>query len=306
MPAPQSLVNFDVADATVEVWLFKKSTAADGTLRFTGRWIETDDALDQALRDAISIKRQAIADMAPYTLLAATSDGLALHIDSLETHGTLIAANSADPVPQRKVRKLKDVQNTDFYVVKLVKDDVVLRAVRKTDASWRSKKAINVLSVLYADDQLGLNENPGFNISREVDFFMIDDDVVILNKSSFESILSYKQAHADSFLALQAEPVFSGLFTSMTELVNFVGANKLHLRRACAIRQIGHYRNADFIQRLRMHHLQCGLNIAFDAQGRIVPSEETCADIIRALLDHRLSSLFSENHYDVPDATVVG
>src|SRR5690606_16939635 len=98
---------------------------------------------------------------------------------------------------------------------------------------------------------------------------------------------------------------FFSLFSTLDPLVVFVGTNKLHLRRACAIRQKGHYRDADFMARLRKRHAECGLNLIFDDQGRIVPTPETCADIIRALLDHRLSSLFSQNNYDVPDATVV-
>ncbi|PDT43822.1 hypothetical protein CO661_32930 [Sinorhizobium fredii] len=118
-------------------------------------------------------------------------------------------------------------------------------------------------------------------------------------------MLSYKQAHADDFAALQAEQDFSSLFSDIAPLVMFVGTNKLHLRRVCAIRQKGHYRNAAFMDKLRQQHHQFGLLLIFDAQGRIDPTERSCADIIRAFLDHRLTSPFSENVYDVPDATPV-
>jgi hypothetical protein len=57
--------------------------------------------------------------------------------------------------------------------------------------------------------------------------------------------------------------------------------------------------------RLRQRFLQLRLNIIFDANGKIVPTPETCADIMTALLDHRLSSAFSEAIYDVPDAVAV-
>jgi hypothetical protein len=163
----------------------------------------------------------------------------------------------------------------------------------------------NRLSVIFSDDQLGLNQNPEFNISRDFDFFIVDDDIVIMNKSSFESVLSYKEAHAQDFLILQNESSFSSLFSTLNPLVEFVGSNKLHLRRACAIHQKGHYRDPSFMDRLRQRHGECGLNLVFDHQGRLVPTQENCADIIRALLDHRLSSIFSMNNYDVPDATIV-
>ncbi len=305
MPLPQGLKEFDIANATVQVWLYKKPVQPEGGIRVVGRWIDTDTDLDQALKQAVANKRDSILEVNSYSLLAATNDGIALQIDALETHAGAITAEAANPLPGRKVTKLKEVQNTKFYVVKLVNGDQVLHAVRKTDESWQSQKARNYLSVFFVDDQLGLNQNPGFNISRDIDFFIIGDDVVITNKPAFESVLNYKEAHAQDFQMLQAEAPFLSLFSTLDPLVSFVGTNKLHLRRSCAIRQKGHYRDADFMNRLRQRYAECGLNLTFDEEGRLVPTPENCADIIRALLDHRLSSLFSQKNYDVPDATVV-
>ena len=298
--------DFDVANSTVGIWLYKTSVSPDGNPRYTGRWIDTDEALDAALKQAITTKRDGILEVNNYSLLAATNDGIALRIDALETHAGAIVAEAQDPDVSRKITKLKEVQNTKFYVIKFTDRDNCLYAVRKTDSSWQSKSNRNVLSVFFQDDQLGLNENPGFNISRDIDFFIVDQEVIITNKPSFESVLSYKEAHIQDFVSLQNEAGFVNLFTTLDPLVEFIGSNKLHLRRACAIRQKGHYRDVDFMTRLRQRHAECGLNLTFDEQGRLIPTEETCADIVRALLDHRLSSLFSQNNYDVPDATVVG
>ncbi|PBB57955.1 MULTISPECIES: Kiwa anti-phage protein KwaB-like domain-containing protein [Mesorhizobium] len=306
MPLPQMFADFDVANSTIGVWLYKTSVGPDGNPRFTGRWIDTDAALDEALKQAVTTKREGIMEVNNYSLLAATNDGIALRIDALETHAGVIIAEAQDPDAGRKVTKLKDVQNTKFYAVKLTHGGHSLYAVRKTDSSWQSRSNRNILSVFFQDDQLGLNDSPGFNISKDIDFFMLEEEVIITNKPAFESVLSYKEAHVQEFVSLQGEAEFVSLFTVLNPLVEFIGKNKLHLRRACAIRQKGHYLDANFMIRLRQRYAECGLNLTFDEQGRLVPTEETCADIIRALLDHRLSSLFSENNYDVPDATVVG
>jgi hypothetical protein len=303
MPALETLQQFDFDGAIIEAWLFKKST--NGAVRFGARWIDTDEDLDGALKDAIKAKVENVLEVNDYSLLASAGDGVALHVDALQTSAGAITAASANPTAGRKIRRVSDIQNTKFYVIKLVCGGQVIHAVRKTDATWQSKKAHNSLLVYYADDQLGLNENPGFSISRDIDFFIVGDDILITNKAAFESVLSYKEAHEEDFEALQGEHSFSSLFTTLDPLVAFVGTNKLHLRRACAIHQKAHYRDAAFMQRLRNLHAQCGLNLNFDDQGRIVPTPETCADIIRALLDHRLSSVFSQRNYDVPDATVV-
>jgi hypothetical protein len=50
------------------------------------------------------------------------------------------------------------------------------------------------------------------SVSKNVDFFIFGDDILIFEKKAFESVLNYKQAHADDFEALQAENEFSVLF----------------------------------------------------------------------------------------------
>ena len=306
MPIPQNFADFDIENAGVTVWLFKKSGGAGGGAPvFTGRWIAATDGLESALKEAIAAARDAIEEVNPYGLLAQNNEASVLGIGTLETHADRIVAAAADALQQRKVKNLGHVQNTNFYVVKLTSGQNVLHAVRKTDPSWRSNRRGNFIDVLFRDESLELDDAPQFSLSKYVDFFILDDQILIKEKAKFESIVSYRQAHANDFVELQAEPLFSGLFTNLAPLVTFVGTNKIQLRRVCAIRQKGHYQDQAFMDRLRQHHAKYQLNLEFDANGLIQPTVETCADIITALLDHRLSSAFSENVYDVPDATRV-
>lgn len=306
MPMPAAIANFDVANATVSVWLFKRSGGSAGSPPvYTGKWIATDDALDSALKEAVIAERARPTEVIEYGLLAQNNEGSVLRIDKLETHADLIIDATANEIPARKVRNLKHVQNTKFYVIKLVTGDEAIYAVRQTDSSWQSKKARNAISVYFADEQLGLDNDPSFTLSKYVDFFIAGSDVIISHKGHFESVLSYRAAHANDFVELQAEQAFAALFTDIAPLVDYIGTNKIQLRRACAIRQKGHYLNADFMAKLREHHGRCGLVLQFNDAGLLDPTPETCADIIRALLDHRLLSVFSENVYDVPDATAV-
>jgi hypothetical protein len=304
MPVPQALVDFNVVDATASLWLFRKSGQSDNPV-FTGHWVQIANPLNDALKESIAEVRDQIAEANPYDILATIDSGQSLTIDTDETHADRIVTAAAADLPQRRVLNVGHMQNTDFYVVKLTHEDNVLYAVTKTDASWKSRRVRNQITVYFSGDQLGLETNPAFFLSRGVDFFIAGDDVVILDRNDFESVLNYKAAHSEEFEALQEEPTFIELFVDLAPLVAFVGTHKLHLRRACAIRAKGLYQDAQFMTRLRQNYAHAGLNLTFDAQGRIVASPEQCRDIIRAFLDHRLHSLFSENFYDVQSATVV-
>ncbi|WP_170226859.1 Kiwa anti-phage protein KwaB-like domain-containing protein [Sphingorhabdus contaminans] len=306
MPIPENFANFDIDNAGVTVWLFKKSGGGAGAApTFSGRWIATTDELDAALKNAVFDARARIEEVLEYGLLAQNHEASVLAIDTLETFADRIIAATANPLPQRQIRNNAQIRNSEFYVIRLTSNGEILHAIHKTDASWKSRKQFQAIQAFFHNETMGLQEDPPVTLSRKVDFFIFGDRIYIENKRSFESVLSYRQAHEEEFAALRAEEPFAALFTDIAPLVAFVGTNRIQLRRVCAIRQKGHYRNQDFMQRLRAQFANYNLTIHFDENGRVNPTLETCADIITALLDHRLTSAFSENIYDVPDATRV-
>jgi hypothetical protein len=304
--ALSALHSFDIAQSDITVWVFKKSGGAGAAAPiFTGRWIATDAKLDARLKGAADTIRGGIAETHVYDLLGQTNEGSALSLGTDETYAPLAIVRMADPTPARRAVELKDVNNADFYVVKFVRDGQSLFAFAKADSSWRSMKSVSVTTLLFEDAVLTLDERPRFTISDRFDFVVIENDLLVLNKANFESVLNYKQAHVEDFSALQGEPEFVGVFDDMTALIGFVGTNKIQLRRTSAIRTKGHYKDPEFMSRLRAEALSLGFKFSFDAAGRIIPTPDNCRDIIQALLDHRLDSRLSKQMYDVEATEVV-
>ena len=296
---------FDVAGSELTLWVFKKSGAPGAQPVFTGRWVETTEELDTALKGAVAEALGGIAELINYDLLAQNNEASALELTAAETHAPSVLEACADATARRKVKNLKEIQNSDFYAVRLVAWDKTLLAVRKTDSSWGSKRSVSLSDVVFVDNKLTLDNRPRFSVSKRIDFIVLDDTLAILSKANFESVLSYKEAHAKDFGELRAEEDFLDLFTETDTLSAFVGLNKIHLRRASAIRSKGHYKDAAFMTNLRSEAKGLGFSIAFDKDGRIIPSPESCKDIFRALLDHRLASRLSKGLYDVESAAPV-
>ncbi len=306
MAIPASLTNFDIQNAGLTVWLFKKSGGAGGTTpTYVGRWITTEDDLNKALKVSIDEARGRIEEAHEYGLLAQNNEASALLIDTAETHAGLIVAQSANPLPQKKIKNEKEVINTDFFVVRLTDGDNVLHVVRRTDGSWKTKKRKGIIDLGFRDNALELDTTPSFTLSKYVDFFIAGDRIIIPHKANFEAVLSYRQAHETDFLELKAEDEFAQIFSDLAPLTTYVGCNKIHLRRMCSIRQKGHYKDQGFMAQLKEHHAAYGLALQFDSNGLLVCTPENCRDVMTALLDHRLASAFSANVYDVPDATKV-
>jgi hypothetical protein len=289
---------FDIAGADASVWVFKTSTAT-GVPKFTGHWIGISDELNLELKEAVAANRAAIVETLEYDLLALNEEGSALTLPTDETYAPLIVAAVANETPARKVKALRHLANSKFYAIKLVSPEGTLLAIRKTDNTWSSKKTAGLIKMVYSDDELDVDNDPTFTVQPFFDFYILDDRIFILSKPRFESVLLYKAGHTGAFQTLIGEPEFTAIFSDVAPINDFVGANKIRLRRAIAIQQKGHYRDQNFMANLRQHHVAMGLNIQFDAQGRIVATPETCRDIFQALLNFRLDSRLSGELFDV-------
>lgn len=295
------LQGFDFIKANIKIWTFKKSQYPGADLPvYTGHWVDTSESLNEAIRAALNSERERISEILDYSVLAQNNEGSALSIKSDETHAHLIIAKIGDETQEKKVKDLKQINNSDFYVIKVTDEHgKKVFAVRRTDESWHARKLKGIIPALFNDDGLDLNEDRSFNISNHIDFFMVNDEILISSKQSFESVLNYKAAHIYDFQSLVAENEFIQIFAETQTITKYVGNNKIRLRRAMAIKQKGHYKNPSFMNNLRANFTSYGLNLTFDINNNLLVTIETCNDVFTALLDHRLTSPFSQNIYDV-------
>ncbi len=301
----QKMKNFNIDEASPTLWTFKKQSPKDAPPKFNGHWVDTTDEMSAELKDIVKQQLHQITEEKDYSLLAENNEASVLTITEAETHVGLMKDHITAELPRRKVRNVTTLFNCAFYVIKLVHNGEVFYAAKKTDTTWKSKTANNVVTAIFSDTQLELAHDDSFRVQKSIDFFGFDGNLAVRRKGNFESILNYKQAHQEDYIAMTADAKFLEIFDDLSPLTDFIGSNKIHLRRMSAIRQKGYYADVKFMENLRKSYKNYGLSINFDDEGRIVPTAETCRDIIAALLDHRLNSPFSGNIYDVPDATEV-
>ncbi|MDC9597030.1 Kiwa anti-phage protein KwaB-like domain-containing protein [Xenorhabdus anantnagensis] len=298
------LQNFNIDDASLTLWVYRKSIR-NSAVHYTGWWVSVSDELRKEFNSFISEERCKYSEVINYGLLSQNNESSLLHIGANETEAQKLIDCSSNQIQDKKAKDIKDIANCNFYSVKLVHNDVVLYCVKKTDASWKTKKKKGIKSLIYKDYTLTIDNEPKFNIAMDFDFFILEGDLLIKDKRIFESILSYKQAYLRNLTELTNEAEFNRIFTDTLPLVTYVGNNAMQLRRALAIREKGYYKNTSFMKSLRLHAEKFKLNIQFDKEGKIIAKDDSCADIFQALLDHRLQSHYPEHLYDVPNALLV-
>lgn len=149
-------------------------------------------------------------------------------------------------------------------------------------------------------------EDNSFAIEKNFDFYVINNTVFIANKRGFESAMQHRAAYVQAFTQLQQSPAFSGLFSDINPIIEYVGTNSIQLRRMAVIEEKGIYSRPNFIPTLQRVNNTRNWGINFDPiSNTIIPCVSTAGIIINVLLDHRLISEITDNIYDVPDATQV-
>lgn len=306
MDSLQILKNFNLQEASVVLWTFRGPTGSSNEApRYSGKWVDTSDDVDTALKEAINTERMRIEEVLQYSLLAQNHESSALTITTEETHAPLIISASNEETQTNKAIEEKHLLNTKFYVIKLIQGDTIIYGVKKTDSSWLTKNRIGSRNFFFHDNRLAIDNRPHFQISKGIDFFIIGENVLCLNKSSFETVVRYKETHIQDLGTLLNDQNFINVFAEMQPLVDYIGQNKIQLRRASAIKQKAHFLDQGFMTRLQTTQAQYGFNIQFDQNGKILATNETASQIMTALLDHRLTSGFSQLIYDVQNTTAI-
>lgn len=292
---------FAVANAVLSLWVFKKRLGGG----FSATSVEITDALMLELRNIAFKSLQAHTEVDDYSLVVQLNEASCLHVGADETAFGDLKVLVDEPAEEHRIKNDRDLKNCAGYVIRLRSGDRVLYCVKRVPDTWKTKKARSVLNVVFRANQLDVVVDRSFTIAKNLDFVVLDNDVLVMNKAAFETLLSYKIEYANSFAELRRDTVFAASFTDLQPMIDHVGTNTMHLRRMAVIHQKANYANPGFMARLQQVNTAESWNIQFDPAGRIVVTEETMRTIMQVLLDHRLHSRLSLATYDVPSTAAV-
>lgn len=294
------LRNFDFAQATAHLWVFKKSTS---NKKYSAYHVQSDNNLKNMLKALVQSEMTRITEFSPYSYLAQTNENGCLATSQEGTDFSFLKTQVDRPEPECLARNINDLKGATGYLVKFRAGEQTIYAVKRSSSSWKTSYPKKFINMIYSNGELSAAEDNAFAIERNFDFFCNGNAIFIANKLSFESTMQYRIAYVQALTTLQAAPAFSDLFNDMAPLIAYVGNNSTHLRRMATVQEKNLYGNPGFLTNLRAVSARRGWNIKFDEEtGKIVACQDTARDILQVLLDHRLMSEVTEHVYDVPDA----
>lgn len=301
--ALSALHQFDIEAASLSVWTFKKSQSRAG--RFKAQSVVATPELIAELKDIANERIARCGEVENYDLITQINEASCLFLEADETLFPQLQDVVDQPPEEHLIENFADLQGSLGYLVRLTHEDDVLYCVCRLPSDWQIKKRRHRINLILHENRLDLADDETFTISKTFDFFVLNENILVMNRAHFESLLEYKQTYISSFAELQAEEGFQGIFSDMALLIEHVGTNTMHLRRMAVVQERAYYGDAQFMERLREVNEARSWNIDFDGDGKIVPSPQSIRTIIQVLLNHRLHSEMTGDDFDVPSASPV-
>ncbi len=294
---------FDYDNATVQLWVFKKSTTS---VKFRAWHVRTDEQVENLFCEAISSEVSRITERISYSHLSQNNENSCLEHSLQESEGLIALLQVVDaPEAENTDARLQQLKGAVGYLVKFQSGDQTVYAVRKTPPTWKPAVRKKMINAFFINGELSAIPNESFTFDAYFDFYCLNETIFVSSKRAYESTVSDKKAYKRSFDELTVDPQFLEVFSDITPLRQYVGQNSIQLRRMTVIQQKALYARPEFSEKVKAVSGARNWGINFDNKQKIVLCENTVRVVMQVLLDHRLLSEITETIYDVPDAEAV-
>lgn len=205
-----------------------------------------------------------------------------------------------------KIEDVAELVKSKAYLI-ILRDAEGIQVIgfKTLPESWKMKRSKGLIPLLFNENRFeDLEQDNVFSISHLIDLFYFDELLFILSKKNFEFGLNFREGMINNANLLYEEVQELDLFVNLEILTNKVGNNQRYLRKVATIRNLGHYKDPIFLQRLREVSTEKGWNIQFEEQ-QIVITEESLDAILTVLQNKRLHSELTQEDFDVESTKIV-
>lgn len=300
-PSPQSVLKgikaLSLKDADVQLYLgqHKSGTGRKGV--YCVFQVKRDEALADKLREGVIEKIEQANEAKKFEPLSEDQDSTVLVGSSADTEWAGLAEHLVTN-KNGEIASLTDLLGANFYVVELVLPTASLYAVKKLSEKWTAKRAKDIQTVFSEGVLKNVDNGKLLRMERGVDFFFYRDSFVILNKKNFESVLNFRAGMIKARDEVLKEIDGLGKFEGVDAIRDKAEDKMPYLRRLATIRNSGHFREADFMEKLFAVVKKFGWDIQFSEDGKIVITPENVDTVLHLLNNDRVASLINQEMYD--------
>ena len=295
------LKSLDFSNSFVSLAIVKKYNR-NREFHYIIEYVEIEEELEAKLLEIVIRKINHASSFEEYSYdCPEPEEDLVRTIEYESTDFYKIMESLAELNPEEdKVNSVEDLVKAKSYII-IVRNNEGIQVVgfKSIPENWKLKKSKGFIPLLFENNTFkGLETDNVFSISNSLDFIFFDELLFILSKKAFETGMNFREGMIAKADELYEETEQLNLFVNLDILKKRVGNNQRYLRKIASIKNLGYYRDQNYLERFRQVNEIKNWGIDFD-NGQIVITEETLDDVLTVLQNKRLHSELSEEDFDV-------
>lgn len=282
-----------------------KEYKRDRISHYDVQYVQIDDSLERRLRSIVLRKIESSNTVEEYAYDCPEPEedevrGIEYSsTDFFKIHEKLVTLNPEEDI----IEDVDELIKAKAYLI-ILRDREGIQVVgfKTLPENWKMRKSKGLIPLLFDENRFkDLEDDNVFSISSSIDLMYFKEILFILSKKEFEHGLNFREGMIAGAKEMYAEVEQLDLFVNMDLLTSKVGNNQRYLRKIATIKNLGHYRNPNFLKRMNQLSQQKGWDVQFQ-NGQIVFTDETIDVILTILQNKRLHSELTDEDFDVESA----
>lgn len=295
------LKSLDFSNSFVSLAIVKKYNR-NREFHYNIEYVEIEEELEVKLLEIVRRKINQANSFEEYSYdCPEPEEDLVRTIEYESTDFYKIMENLSELNPEEdKVDSVEDLVKAKSYIIIVRNDEgIQIAGFKSIPENWKLKKSKGLIPLLFENNTFkDLETDNVFSISNSLDFIFFEDLLFILSKKAFETGMNFREGMMAKADELYQETEQINLFVNLNILKTRVGNNQRYLRKIATIKNLGYYRDSNYLERFRKINQVKNWGINFD-NGQIVITEETLDAVLTVLQNKRLHSELSEEDFDV-------
>ncbi len=295
------LKSLDSSNSFVSLAIVKKYNR-NREFHYNIEYVEIEEGLEAKLLEIITRKINQANSFEEYSYdCPEPEEDLVRTIDYESTDFYKIMETLVDLNPEEdKVNSVEDLVKAKSYIIIVRNNEgIQVAGFKSIPENWKLKKSKGLIPLLFENNTFkDLETDNIFSISNSLDFIYFSELLFILSKKAFETGMNFRDGMMAKADELYEETEQLNLFVNLDILKTRVGNNQRYLRKIATIKNLGYYRDRNYLARFRQVNELKNWGIAFQ-DDQIVITEETLDDVLTVLQNKRLHSELSEEDFDV-------
>ncbi|MCF8239455.1 MAG: DUF4868 domain-containing protein [Saprospiraceae bacterium] len=297
----RQLKALDLGDANVTLAVVKEYKR-DRVSQYTVKYVPIDQRLENRLRTIIvrHIVNSDTVEEYAYDCPEPEEDQVrAINYEETDFFRIFEQLEGLNP-EEDVIENVEELVKSKAYMIILRNvEGIQVVGFKTLPENWRMKRNRGLIPLLFHENRFeDLEQENVFSISSIVDLFYFDEILFILSKKDFERGLNFREGMMNNAEEMYQEVTQLNIFLNLEILTTRVGNNQRYLRKIATIRNLGHYRDQVYLQRLQQLSITKGWRIQFE-DDQIIITDETLDDILTLLQNKRLHSELTEEDFDV-------